>query len=225
MTDAPPTRASTSPRPTAADPVIAILRFAVAALIIAAVAATYADALERGPVNPFNFFGFFTIQSNLMLAVVLVAAGALLLRNRPHPPWLLILRAAITTFIIIVGLVYVALLAPLGAEGGVPVGWANTVMHYVTPIYGFVDWMLVGDRGRIAMRRVGWVLVYPTIWVTVVLVRGATDGWVPYPFLHPDTGYASVFGYVAAIVGVFIVMGAIVVALTRVPAVVRVRTE
>ena len=147
------------------------------------------------------------------------------MRNRPHPPWLLILRAAVTTFIVIVGLVYVALLAPLGAEGGVPVGWANTVMHYVTPIYGFVDWMLVGDRRRIAMRRVGWVLVYPTLWVAVVLVRGATDGWVPYPFLNPDTGYASVFGYVAAIVGVFIVMGSIVVALTRVPAVLSVRAE
>lgn len=213
------------PHQTCAGVTVALLRFGVAALIVAAVAATYADVASRGPVNPFNFFGFFTIQSNVMLAVVLVIAATLLLRGRPQPPWFLIVRAAVTTFIVIVGLVYVALLAPLGAEGGVPVEWANTVMHYVTPIYGLVDWLLVDDRRRLALRQVAWVLVYPTVWVTVVLIRGATDGWVPYPFLNPDTGYASVFGYVAAIVAVFIVMGLIVFALSRVPAVLRVDRE
>lgn len=215
----------TSSRPTTTGALVAVVRLGVAALVLAAVAATLADALSRGPVNPFNFFGFFTIQSNIMLAVVLVIAAVFLLRGQPHPPWFLVVRAAVTTFIVIVGLVYVALLAPLGAAGGVPVEWANIVMHYVTPIYGLIDWLLVGDRRRLAMRQVGWVLVYPTVWVTVVLIRGATDGWVPYPFLSPDTGYASVFGYVAAIVAVFIVIGVVVFALSRVPAVLRVTRE
>ncbi|MER3387740.1 MAG: Pr6Pr family membrane protein [Microcella pacifica] len=214
---------STRPSPTAV--IVALVRLAIAALVIAAVAATLADALSRGPVNPFNFFGFFTIQSNIMLTVVLIIAAVQLLRGRPNPAWFLLVRGAVTTFIIIVGLVYVALLAPLGAAGGVPVEWANVVMHYVTPIYGLVDWLLVGDRRRLAMRQVVWVLVYPLVWVTVVLIRGATDGWVPYPFLSPETGYASVFGYVAAIVAVFIVIGVIVFALSRVPAVLRVTRE
>jgi hypothetical protein len=214
-----------SSRPTTSTAIVAVARLAVAALVVAAVTATFVDVAPRGPVNPFNFFGFFTIQSNVMLAVMLVMGAAFLLRGQPQPLWFLIVRAAVTTFIVIVGLVYVALLAPLGAEGGVPVEWANTVMHYVTPIYGFVDWLLVGDRRRLAMRQVGWVLAYPTVWVTVVLIRGATDGWVPYPFLNPETGYASVSGYVAAIVGVFIVVGVVVFTLSRLPAVVRVTGE
>lgn len=212
----------TSSRPSTTAAIVALVRLAIAALVIAAVAATLADALERGPVNPFNFFGFFTIQSNIMLTVVLIIAAVQLLRGRPSPAWFLLVRGAVTTFIIIVGLVYVALLAPLGAAGGVPVEWANVVMHYVTPIYGLVDWMLVNDRRRLMTRQVVWVLVYPLVWVTFVLIRGATDGWVPYPFLSPETGYASVFGYVAAIFAVFVVVGLIVFALTRVRAAVRV---
>lgn len=212
----------TSPRLFTTAAIVALARLAIAALVIVAVAATLLDALERGPVNPFNFFGFFTIQSNIMLAVVLVIAALHLLRGRPSPAWFLLVRGAVTTFIIIVGLVYVALLAPLGAAGGVPVEWANSVMHYVTPIYGLVDWMLVNDRRRLVTRQVVWVLVYPLVWVTVVLVRGATDGWVPYPFLSPETGYASVFGYVVAIFAVFVLVGLIVFALTRMRAAVRV---
>ena len=31
-------------------------------------------------------------------------------------------------------------------------------------------------------------VLYPVVWIAVVLVRGATDGWVPYPFLNPEQG-------------------------------------
>jgi hypothetical protein len=219
MTTLPPAR------PTPAGFVVASIRFALAALTIAAVVWTYLDAAARGPVNPFNFFGFFTIQSNLLMTGVWLWAGVRVLQGRRPSPGRTIVRATATTFIVIVGLVFVTLLAPLGAEGGIPDGWANTVMHYVTPIAGFVDWMLASDRVRLPLRRLGWVLVYPSVWAVVVLVRGATDGWVPYPFLNPETGYDSVFFFVAMIVVTFVVMGAAVFALSRVPATLRVIRE
>ena len=53
------------------------------------------------------------------------------------------------------------------------------------------------------------------VWVVVVLIRGATDGGVPYPFLNPDTGYDSVFAYVLAIAVLTIATAAIVWALSR----------
>lgn len=219
MTTLPPAR------PTPAGILVAIIRFALAGLTVAAVIATYLDAAERGPVNPLNFFGFFTIQSNILISVVWLWAAVRVLQGRRPSAGRTLLRAITTTFIVIVGIVFVTLLAPLGAEGGVPVGWAYTVMHYVTPIAGALDWLLASDRVRLALRRLGWVLVYPTVWVTVVLVRGATDGWVPYPFLNPSTGYDSVFFFVGMIVLAFITIGAAIFLLSRVPAVLRVVAE
>jgi hypothetical protein len=212
-------------RPTAVGYAVASIRFALAALTIAAIVTTYLDVATRGPVNPFNFFGFFTIQANLLITGVWLWAGVRVLQGRRPSAGRTIMRATVTTFIVIVGLVFVTLLAPLGAEGGVPVGWANTVMHSVTPIAGFVDWMLASDRVRLSLRRLGWVLVYPSVWLAVVVVRGATDGWVPYPFLDPTTGYGSVLFSVAMIVVAVMVMGAVVFLLSRVPALVRVPRE
>ncbi|CAO1652008.1 FAR-17a/AIG1-like protein [Salinibacterium sp. NYA9b] len=190
--------------------IVAVLRLAIAALVTAAVIATVAEAAGRTVINPFNMFGYFTIQSNIILAVVYAVIAVVALRGEAASPALNIARASVTTYIIIVGVVYATLLAPLGAAGGVPVAWANAALHIITPIYALADWILFSDRGRIAFSRLWIVLIYPIVWVIVVLVRGATDGWVPYPFLHPDTGYGSVFFYVGLIVVVMLAFGSLV---------------
>ena len=53
------------------------------------------------------------------------------------------------------------------------------------------------------------------VWVVVVLIRGATDGWVPYPFFNPATGYGLVFTNVLAIAVLTVVTTAIAWALNR----------
>ena len=54
------------------------------------------------------------------------------------------------------------------------------------------------------------------LWLGVILVRGATDGWVPYPFLDPATGYGKVAVYCLVIAAVTILFGYGVYALSRV---------
>ncbi|EAR25379.1 hypothetical protein A20C1_03911 [marine actinobacterium PHSC20C1] len=201
---------------------VAILRLAIVALVTGAVIATVAEAAARVTINPFNMFGYFTIQSNIILAIVYTVVAIVALRGDAASPALNIARGSVTTYIIIVGLVYATLLAPLGAAGGVPVAWANTALHIITPIYALADWILFSDRARISFRRLWIVLIYPLVWVIVVLVRGATDGWVPYPFLHPDTGYASVFFYVGLIVVVMLAFGSLVFWIARKRSVLRV---
>ena len=105
---------------------------------------------------------------------------------------------------------YATLLAPLEEAGGVPVPWANVVLHVVTPVYGIVDWLLFRDRVRLPLDRLWVVLFYPAMWLAVVLLRGATDGWVPYPFLDPHQGYAAVTGYCLVILVAFLIVGALV---------------
>jgi len=183
-------------------------RWLLAALILVAVGATLAETLGRvGAINPFNFFGYFTLQSNLLYALVLVVGGTGLGRWTPALPYA---RAAVTVYIVIVGIVYGTLLAPLAEAGGVPVPWANSVLHVVAPIAAAADWLLVGDRPPLRWRAIWTLLPYPVLWVAVVLVRGATDGWVPYPFLAPDSGYGSVAIYCAAIFAIALALGALV---------------
>ena len=192
----------------------AVLRAAVAVATIAAIVATTVDTASRATINPFNFFGYFTIQSNIITAVALLLAAFTTFAGNRQSAGLQLLRAAATTYIVIVGLVYNTLLA--GLPGGVELEWANIVMHVVMPLYAAVDWLLFGDRKALAWNRLWIVLIYPVVWLIVVLVRGATDGWVPYPFLDPSQGYGVVALYALGIAGAFGIVGAAVWALSRV---------
>ncbi|MFJ2146256.1 Pr6Pr family membrane protein [Glutamicibacter sp. NPDC087831] len=147
---------------------------------LGAIVATYADTASRGPVQPLNFFGYFTIQSNLV--------------------------------VVLVGLIYLTLLAPLGAAGGVPLPWANWVMHILGPLLVLADWLLARDRTSLSYRAVPLLLIYPLLWTGVVLIRGASDGWVPYPFLDPDQGYPVIALYVVSIAVLFAGIAFLVVA-------------
>jgi hypothetical protein len=189
------------------------MRLLVAVAIIVAVVATFAETAMRVSVNPFNFFGYFTIQSNLIIAVVYLVTTAR--SGNDSRGSLTLARACATTYLIVVGIVYALLLAPLGAAGGVPLPWANFILHILVPLYAVADWSLVRDRLRVPYRSLWVAAVYPLLWCGVVLARGATDGWVPYPFLDPANGYASVVLYVAIIAAMVVAIAAVVFWISR----------
>jgi hypothetical protein len=137
-------------------------------------------------------------------AVVAVVGAIRLLRGAGSSTAWTVVHWASASYLAVVGLVYWALLAPLGAAGGVPLPWANLVLHTVTPVLAVVDLLLAPDRDRPPVRLLPLVLVYPVLWLAVVLVRGATDGWVPYPFLSPSQGYGVVAAWAALVAGVFV---------------------
>lgn len=189
-------------------------RLAVAIVGVVAIVATFLDTASRARINPFNFFGYFTMQSNIITIVVLLLAAFVTFFGRPQSPLLVLARACATTYIIIVGIVYNTLL--VGLEGGISLGWANWVLHVALPIYAAIDWIFFVDRTAVPWKRLWVALIYPVVWLVVVIVRGATDGWVPYPFLSPSTGYSSVALYSVAIAVATIGIAAIVWALSRV---------
>ncbi len=187
-----------------------------ALITLSAIVATYVDTASRGPVLPMNFFGYFTIQSNLVVVVVgLIAGGIGLAKGASVPRWVVGLRALASVCMVVVGLIYLTLLAPLGAAGGVPLPWANWVMHIIGPLVVIADWLLARDRRFLSYAVVPLLLVYPLLWTGVVLVRGATDGWVPYPFLSPEQGYATVALYVFCIAVLFAGIAFLVLAYGR----------
>lgn len=192
----------------------AILRLVVGAAGFVAIIATLFDTASRVPINPFNFFGFFTTQSNILTAFVFVMLAVNAFAGRTASTALQFARASVTTYIVIVGIVYNTLL--VGLEGGISLEWANTVLHVIIPLYAAIDWVFFGDRKPLPWNRIWVVLIYPLIWLVVVIVRGATDGWVPYPFLDPVQGYGVVALYAVGIAVAIGVVGAAVWALSRV---------
>lgn len=50
-------------------------------------------------------------------------------------------------------------------------------------------------------------MIYPLAWTVLTLIRGALDGWYPYPFLDPaNGGYGAVVTTtVGIVVGFFVI--------------------
>ncbi|PPF40028.1 MULTISPECIES: Pr6Pr family membrane protein [unclassified Pseudoclavibacter] len=180
MTSTPKTTTARAPA------LVAALRIVVGLGIIGLLGFTYAGRIEVGDDNPFDFFGYFTNQTSLFTSLLLIAAGVLAVRGRTAPNWLTLLRAIATSCMIIVGVIYNALVPGTGSAPP----WVSAILHVVFPAYVVLDWLIVGDRRPLPWRGLWLVLPYPLLWMLVVLLRGATDGWVPYGFLLPERGMA-----------------------------------
>lgn len=184
----------------------------VGAAVIGILGYTFILGIPVRGANVFDYFGFFTNLTSLLSAAVLLATGALTLRGAGQPGWLVSVRAAAVASMLVVGLVY-NLVVP--GTGSAP-AWVSVALHTVLPVALLVDWTVVADRPALPWSRLWVVLPYPVIWLTVVLVRGATDGWVPYGFLLPERGVLALTGTVLALLGALLTAGAAVWALSRV---------
>ncbi|WP_309648504.1 Pr6Pr family membrane protein [Nocardioides sp.] len=149
----------------------------------------------------YRFFAYFTIQSNLLVAV----AAVTLARDpaRDGPTWRVVRLAGIVG-IAITAVVHFFLLRPLlDLEGW---DWAaDKLLHMVVPALAVVGWLAVGPRPRVTSRVVWLALLFPLTWAAWTLSFGAFDGWYPYPFLDPDEeGWAAVLVAVVGITGMFL---------------------
>jgi hypothetical protein len=172
--------------------VLGVLRVAVA--MLAVVAMTYQLARLQGHPSfrgADNFFSFFTIQSNIGAATVLVLTA--LVRPAERSRSFEAVRAAATFYIAITGLVFALLLSGLQEQLDTHNAFANAVVHYVIPIAAVVDWLIDPPRHRLSARiAVAW-LAYPLAWFTYTLIRGSVVGWYPYPFVDvSEHGYGRV---------------------------------
>jgi len=155
--------------------------------ILAAVVASALPSMTDGTFHFFNTYGFFTNQTNTIGATALILAAVY--TGRERPAWVEYVRASAAVYLTVVTIVYWCLLAPFHTPA---VPWANTVLHLGSGILVVVDWLVAGPRRPLRIGRMWGVLIYPTLWLGVILLRGVTDGWVPYPFLDPRNGYAYI---------------------------------
>jgi len=161
--------------------------------------------LQRNTFTPANFFSFFTVESNIFAAIVLLSGGFALLCSK-KPVRYDMTRGAAVLYMAVTGIIFAALLSGLDAGILTAVPWDNTVLHYIMPIAVFGDWLLDPPVQRISFKKaLIWVL-YPLTYLVYTLVRGAIVGWYPYPFLnaseHSYESIAVVSLGIAAVVAV-----------------------
>ncbi|MEU6390155.1 Pr6Pr family membrane protein [Streptomyces sp. NPDC046939] len=151
---------------------------------------------------------YFTIQSNVLLAVVLAVSAVRAWRaDRPLPP---LLTGGALLFICITGLVYHVILANDASGFSMTEDAAeamtgarqvsNQLLHTVTPIGALLNWLLLTRPGKLRLRHAGIWMIYPLAYFGFALIRGAimtpgTPARYPYPLLDVDQhGYAGVLG-------------------------------
>lgn len=167
------------------------------------------EAMAVGPAL-WRFLGFFTILTNLLVAVMAtrLALGRKSGLSGPAA------RMAITAAMLLVGIAYWFLLAPLWT----PTGWqlvADIGLHTVQPVLAAALWLSLRD-GSLSWSDGPKAAIWPALYAVYALARGAGDGWYAYWFLNPKDQslvelLISIAGFSLLVMGI----GAVLVAIDR----------
>ncbi|WP_051973168.1 Pr6Pr family membrane protein [Cryobacterium sp. MLB-32] len=166
-----------------------------------------------------NFFSYFTVQSAIAAILVLIMAGVMAVRQPRDPAWLDMARAMITTYILVSGVVYaIIVMQSAGANYSIAVPWSSQILHFWIPTLALADWIIDPFKARVPWRYLGWVIVFPVLWLVFTLVRGPIAGWYPYFFLDSRqvSGPTETVFYCAIIVVIITGISALLIALTRI---------
>jgi len=151
-----------------------------------------------------NFFSYFTILTNLLVAVctTLVLSGV---KNRLTNEWML---AATAVYITIVGITYNLLLRSVWNPQGLQ-KVTDELLHTAIPILFVIFWIAFVPKGLLRWKDIVPWLVYPLVYSVYTLIHGVISNWYPYPFIDPNKiGWSSV-----AINSVFVLVAFAVVSL------------
>lgn len=145
--------------------------------------------IERGTFKAENFFSYFTIETNILVMITLLASAIAIAAGKSGKFDLL--RSATTVYILVVGIGFSVLLSGLKDVELTAVPWDNVVLHYIIPVAVFADFITDRPRRKLPFKKALLWLLFPIMYAIYALVRGGLTGWYPYPFLNPDVAGAS----------------------------------
>ncbi|MEV5873467.1 Pr6Pr family membrane protein [Streptomyces sp. NPDC052101] len=181
-------------------PTVALLR------LLTAVLAAVGVALELLLGTPARTMSYFSIQANILLAVVMLLSASRARRaRRPLPS---AVTGATLLYVVITALVYHLLLAhttpPFSMTGATtaPLRWHGQwatlqILHTITPAAAVLDWLLLTPAARLHLRQAATWLLYPLAYLVFSLARAAFlapshPARYLYPFLDAGAhGYRS----------------------------------
>lgn len=145
------------------------------------------DATDATPMleQVRRFFSYFTIQSNLLVAI----GTGMILAGRTDSRWFRAIRLAGLIGIVVTGIVAATALQPPPGFGGVSLV-ADRLLHIIVPVLALVGWLVFGPRGHARTDALGLAILWPVLWLAATLGLAPLTNWYPYPFLN-----AGVLGY------------------------------
>ena len=133
-------------------------------------------------------FMYFTIQSNIAIAIICAAGFYLLMRNKAIGDVWYIVKLAGTVSITLTGIVFAVLLVPILGDNAWTV--PNTLTHAIVPVAAVVDFFVAASGSGIRRKSVVYVIIPPLLYVIYAGI-GYARGWdfgggrnYPYFFLN-----------------------------------------
>jgi len=167
------------------------------------------------PETIVRYFSYFTILTNLMVAVccttLLSKFNSKLKRFFSKQSTL----TAITVYITIVGIVYNIILRFLWKPQGLQ--WVvDELLHSIIPALFIALWIFFISKGKITGKSVLAWMLYPLIYLILVLTRGYYSSFYPYPFIDAGKiGYNETLINSAGMLLAFLVVSTVFIALNR----------
>ena len=179
--------------------------------VVAAIAAQLQYLADNDLLRAVNFFSFFTVDSNILAALVFV--GLEFDGDSPIGWFARRCRGAATLYMTMTGIIYAVLLAPIAADVSTQIDWVNAVLHVVVPIWAIADWVTdppttTPDRNTV----LGW-LSFPIVWIGYTVIRGNIVDWYPYPFLDPRDDVEHAAGSWPAVIVTTLLLTVVVIGL------------
>jgi hypothetical protein len=162
-----------------------------------------------------QFFGFFTILSNLIVAITFTGVLS-------DPKWKLnrffsktTTQTAVTVYIIVVGAIYNLILRFLWQPQGLQ-WWVDELLHTALPLLTLVYWIVFVPKAGLRWKDSLWWMIYPFCYIFFVAVQGAASGYYPYPFINvTDIGYPRALVNAGGLVMVFMGLSLFLIAVAK----------
>lgn len=166
------------------------------------------SAVNGGALNGIIFtLSYFTVWSNIFALIINWSLFANPSRDGRGFRWL---RMTSLVMIVITGLIYAILLAPIANPCGLGV-YTNLGFHYIVPWATLLGFLVFGPRPRFTWDLVPKMMLIPVVWLIYTLIHGAVQStppgdtctdtglgapqnWYPYPFIdlnYDGTGAPS----------------------------------
>jgi len=140
------------------------------------------------PETTVRFFSYFTILTNLIVAIYFTLQTFNGLPKTKKPGTL----TAITIYILIVGLVYQIILRSTWNPTGLQ-RLIDELLHTIIPALVLIYWCLYENKNHLTYRQIPSWAIYPLLYLFCILIRGYFSDFYPYPFVNVvDLGYLKV---------------------------------
>lgn len=162
-----------------------------------------------------RFFSYFTIQTNLLVVTCFT-----MLLLKPASGWGKFfsgtgVQTAICSYITFVGLTYNILLRQLWQPTGLQLV-VDELLHSVVPTLFIVYWLIYVSKRGLLWKNAGRWLIYPVVYVVLMLIRGAFSGYYPYPFIDvSELGYPRVFLNGFGLIIAFLLLSSLFIAIGK----------